>query len=163
MAKNKTSEIPHYELLFIVPNRFTEDEAKGHRDRIHKLIEDKGGQVTYSEVWGKKKFCYPVKHEHYGYYFLAEFNIAANLLDKVHTEIRMDSDILRHMIVSKAPRTLEEIEAEKKKQEAIIAEKVAKKAEEAEAKLPPKEATRKISSKELDDKLDKILETDDLL
>ncbi len=165
MAKNKTSEIPHYELLYIVPNRYTEDEAKGIKGRVHQMIEEKGGKVTYDENWGKKKFCYPVKHEHYGYYFLAEFDLPGIDLDKVHTELRMNHEILRHMIVNRAAKTEEQIAAEKARNERIVSEKAAKKAAEEEKKATPKEkeSVRKLSAKELDDKLDKILETDDLL
>lgn len=166
MAKNKSSEIPHYELLYIIPNVYTEDDVKGIQENVNKLIESMQGKITHTENWGKKKFCYPIKHNHHGYYQLVEFDLEAEKLDKIHTELRMNHEILRHMIVNKIILTPEQVASEKKRQDALIAERNARFPKEEPAKVaavPVKESAKKISAKELDDKLDKILETNDLL
>ncbi len=169
MAKNKSSEIPHYELLYIVPNNYTEDEVKGIKANVDKLIADQGGKITHEEYWGKKKFCFPIKHGQHGYYLLSEFDMEAANLAKVNTELRMSHEVLRHMIVTKTIMTEKQAELERKRQEALIAERAAKKEKKEESSRPapvkeaPKEAPKKLSAQELDDKLDKILETDDLL
>ena len=177
MAKNKKSIIPHYEMLYIVSNQFTEDELKPIVAKVNKLIEEKGGKITYSEDWGKKKFAYPIKHFNHGYYNLVEFDMEGRTLQEVNTIMRMDSEILRHNIVARSLRTLEEIKAENKKSEEIARQKFTKEKEEetketapkakAKAKTveeaPKEKAKEKVNFKELDEKLDKILETDDLL
>jgi small subunit ribosomal protein S6 len=168
MAKNKKSIIPHYEMLYIVSNQFTEDELKPIVQKVNKLIEDKGGKITYSEAWGKKKFAYPIKNFNHGYYNLVEFDLEGRLLQELNTIFRMDSEILRHTIVARKVRTLEEIKEEKKKSEEIAIQSMPKekiekveKVEKMEVKIEtPKE---KVNLKDLDEKLDKILETDDLL
>jgi len=114
MAKNKKSGIPHYELLYIVPNKFTEDDLKGINSRVNKLIEETGGKITFKEDWGKKKFCYPIEHGRFGYYQFVEFDIEPGLVEKIHTELRMNNEVLRHMIVNHAPKTLKEIEVAKR-------------------------------------------------
>jgi small subunit ribosomal protein S6 len=163
MSKTKSSEIPHYELLYIISNQFSEDEAKKIADKIKQGIEKRGGIITLSEDWGKKRFAYPIKNFHYGYYELLEFDILGEKLNEIERELRMSNEVLRHQIVSKKVKTAEEIAKQKK-----ISQKIAARAaseEEAEiTKEKEKEKDKdKIGLEDLDEKLDKILETDSLL
>ena len=162
MAKNKLGKTPHYELLYIVSNKYSEDELKPIVDKVNKLITDNEGKVTYEEVWGKKKLTYPIQGFSHGYYQLAEFDSSEEGVNKINHELRIDRDVLRHMIVSKVSVSDAEREATKKKAEKKMIEKVEEKVKEEEK--PVKEAPKKkVDMKELDEKLYKILETDDLL
>ena len=168
MAKNKSAEIPHYELLFIISNKYSEEESKNVVKTAHKIITDNKGDITYSEEWGKKKFAYPINHFHYGYYFLTEFNCLGENINKINQDFRLSSEILRYMIVAKKMRSEKEIKAEKAREEKKIIKKIKEEEEEEkESKIIDKKESKKIKqkvdTKELDEKLDKILETDDLL
>ena len=161
MAKNKSGEIPHYELLYIVPNKYSEDELKPIVEKINKLLKDNGATITYEEVWGKKKMTYQIKGFSYGYYQLVEFDVEEKNVAKINHELRIDRDILRYMLVNKKAISEEEREALKEKARKKIIKKVEeKKKEEKKPKEAPK---KKVDMKDLDEKLDKILETDDLL
>lgn len=162
MAKNKKSGIPHYELLYIVANKFTEDDLKGINNRVNELIENTGGKITYKEDWGKKKFCFPINHGRFGYYQFVEFDMETSKIEKVNTELRMSNEVLRHIIVNHAPKTAKQIEVEKRLTEKRIA-KANKKIEEKPSKKEKPAPKKKVDTKELNEKLDKILETDDLL
>ena len=165
MAKNKSADIPHYELLFIVSNKYSEDELKNVVKTAHKIISDNGGNITYSEEWGKKKFTYPINHFHYGYYSLAEFDCLSKNINKINQNIRLNNKILRHMIVVKKLLSEKEIKAEKIREEKKIVEKIEKNKEKNKIvdKKENKKVVQKVDMKQLDEKLDKILETDDLL
>ena len=170
MAKNKDSVLQHYELLFIIPNKYTEDDAKGIIKKTHKMIEEMEGKITLDEFWGKKKFCYPINHEMHGYYSLVEFDVDSTKINKFNQELRMSSEILRHMIVNRAPKTEEQLNAEKRLFEKRLENRIEKagdKKEETKKESPSTKKTsvskEKVDTKELDDKLNKILETDDLL
>jgi small subunit ribosomal protein S6 len=189
MAKNKKSGIPHYELLFVVPNKFTIDELKPVIKKISDIITDNGGKITYSEEWGNKKLAYPIKHFTHGYYNLFEFDASSEKVAQINNIIKMDSDIIRHLIISKPSRTLEEIKEEKKaeteRREASKIEKGAKlekrkvgkktkkkdepsknkvvSEKEVAAEKKQKKDDKKMNLEDLDEKLDKILETNDLL
>jgi small subunit ribosomal protein S6 len=159
MAKVKSDKIPHYELLYIVSNKFTEDELKPIMEKTHKLIEKNGGVITHEEEWGKRKLAYPIKLFSHGYYILSEFDLAGESLEKVNQALAMESDILRHQIVVKKIKTAAEIEKEKRISDKIAAKATAKEKLEAEAE----KKKGKVDLKDLDERLDRILETDDLL
>lgn len=163
MAKNKKSGISHYELLYIVANKFTEDDLKGINNRVNKLLENTEGKITFKEDWGKKKFSFPIEHGKFGYYQFVEFDMPSEKIEKINTELRMSPEVLRHMIVNHAPKTAKQIEVEKRLEEKRLAKKASKKAENKPTKKEAPKTKKKVDSKELDKKLDEILETDDLL
>jgi small subunit ribosomal protein S6 len=166
MAKVKSSERPHYELLYIVSNQFTEDEVKPIVERINKSITENGGEITYSEDWGKKRLAYQIDNFTHGYYQLVEFDLDGEKAKQIDTNLRMSSDIIRHMIVAKKARTEEEIKEEKRKREEAVQKTEAEEKEKKEEAVKVEEKKpepKKVDMKELDEKLDKILETDDLL
>ncbi|MFH1254903.1 MAG: 30S ribosomal protein S6 [bacterium] len=160
MSKTKSGEIPHYELLYLISNKFSEDEVKPIVEKVNSFISGNNGKITLSEDLGKKKLAYPIKSFRYGYYNLAEFDMDGENLINVDRSLRMMNEILRHQIVIKTVKTEKQIAQDKK-----IAEKIAARSvkEEKEAKEKIKEADKeKVNLKELDEKLDKILETNDL-
>jgi small subunit ribosomal protein S6 len=161
MAKTKSSNIPHYELLYIVPNKFTEDELKPIFEKVYKIISDKGGKITFTEEWGKRRLAYPIKHFSYAYYTLVEFDLEGSKVAEIDRALHMMSEVLRHQIITKKVKTEEEIKKEKE-----ITKKIAAKQAEEKKTLEEKERAKdkkKIDLEDLDEKLDKILETDDLL
>jgi ribosomal protein S6 len=186
MSKVKKLESAHYELLLIIPNKFTEDEAKAIDEKVKKQIATFGGEVTYAEDWGKKKLAYAIDSYVYGYYKLAEFDLEGVKLAELDNFLRLSNDVLRHQIVRIKKRTAEQIAADKKKSEELAtikkrlkeggAEKPEKKevAEEktsglvaedkkAEPVEERKSFKKKADLKDLDSKLDDILDTKDLI
>lgn len=91
-----------YELLYIVPAIYAEDELKNVITKIEALLKDEGAEVVKSEVAGKLKFAYPIKRHAQGYYVLAYFNAMGDVLKKISRAIHLDKDVLRFMITSAA-------------------------------------------------------------
>lgn len=148
----------HYELIYLISNKYSEDELEPIKSNVLKLIKDNGGQITYQEDWGKRKLVYSIKNFFHAYYQLIEFDLLPEKLKNIDKTLRLSEEIIRHLVVKKKIKT----EAEKQK-EKIIAAKIAKKEEEAEElKTGDKKEERNVTMEELDEKLDKILNTDTL-
>ncbi|MFA6416714.1 MAG: 30S ribosomal protein S6 [Patescibacteria group bacterium] len=174
MSKTKKSTIGHYEILFIMPNKFTEDEAKTIIGNVEKVIADNGGQISYREYWGKKKLAYEIKHNAYGYYSLCEFDLEKNSLAAIDQNLRLSTDVLRHQIVIKKAKSEAElakdkkinakIEAKKAVEEKEAKDKSKKQAEASESpKKPAVKRERPTDMKDLDEKLEGILSAKDLI
>jgi len=163
MSNEKTLEIPHYELLYIISNKYTEEETGPIIEKVNKIIERNEGKITHQEEWGKKKLAYDIENFSHGYYALVEYDLPGKNASKVNKELEMSNEILRHQIVAKKFKTQEERKEEaKQKEERIFKEKEEERKEEEE-KIEPKKEKRDVDMKDLDAKLDKILDTDDLL
>jgi hypothetical protein len=121
--------------------------------------------------------AYPIKGFRVGYYNLLEFDMPGVNLINVDHALRMMSEILRQQIVLKPLKTEEQIKQDKKIAEKIAARNIGeeKKAQEkislrsaapvnpVSAPSPRAADKDKVDLKDLDEKLDKILETDNLL
>lgn len=169
MSKTKTTGATHYEILFIIPNKFTDEEAKTVAGKVEKLLTDNGAEITSSEYWGKKKLAYEIKHNAYGYYGLFEFDLEGKLLAKIDQVLRLSTDVLRHQIVIKKKKTSEELNREKEIRAKIDSKKAAeeKKQEETKKSSAPapaaKKADKRVDLKDLDEKLEGILNAKDLI
>ncbi|MFA5163645.1 MAG: 30S ribosomal protein S6 [Patescibacteria group bacterium] len=172
MSKTKASGSSHYEILFIVPNKYTEAEAKQVIAKTSDIIKENGGTITLEEYWGKKRLAYAIKQNHYGYYGLFEFDLEGENLAKLDKTFRLSNEILRHQIVKKALRSPEEIKLEKERREKIDlkkaeAEKDKKPSKAAAPASPassaPTSAKAKVDLKDLDEKLEGILSATDLI
>ncbi|MDO8668285.1 MAG: 30S ribosomal protein S6 [bacterium] len=175
MSKVKSGETPHYELLYLISNQFSEDEIKPIMEKVNLLITNNQGKITQSISLGKKRLAYPIKGFRFGYYILVEFDMPGVNLINVDHALRMMSEILRQQVVSKEVKTEEQILHDKKiaekiaarniKEEKLVEEKIsARRVTPAETAPSVKAADKgKVDLKDLDEKLDKILETDNLL
>lgn len=175
MSKTKASGTKHYEILFILPNKFTDDESKKVVEQVGQVITDNDGKITHSEYWGKKKLAYEIKHNAYGYYALFEFDLEGSLLAKIDQNLRLSTDILRHQIVTKRTKTAEELKKAEvirtkidSKKAAEEKEKIAKEQKSSSPKSSNSNSTSKakdsrVDLKDLDEKLEGILNADDLI
>jgi len=173
MSKTKTTGATHYEILFIIPNKFTDDEAKAVSASVEKIIASNEGIVTNHEYWGKKRLAYEIKHNAFGYYSLFEFDLEGKNLAKIDTALRLSADVLRHQIVVKPAKSEAAIAKEAKIRAKIDSKKAAdnKKQEEKIKISSPSSTASKVSDKEdkrvdlkdLDEKLEGILSAKDLI
>jgi len=166
MSKTKAAAVTHYEILFIIPNRFTDDEAKVVMGKIEKTITENGGTITHQAYWGKKKLAYEIKRNAYGYYGLLEFDLEGKLLAKIDQTLRLSTEVLRHQIIIKKTKTSEEIAQDEKiraKIDSKKAEAEKKQAEKEKAASAPVKKEKKVDLKDLDEKLEDIINADNLL
>lgn len=173
MSKTKNSGATHYEILFIVPNKFTEDEAKTVSSQVEKVIIENDGKITLSEFWGKKRLAYEIKHNAYGYYGLFEFDLEGENLAKIDKNFRLSTDILRHQIIVKKAKSEKEIAKDKLIRAKIDSKKASEekgKEEKAKKTSAPAATSRskevketKVDLKDLDEKLEGILSAKDLI
>lgn len=163
MAKSKSADIPHYELLYVISSRFTETEVGPIKQKVLDLLIQTGGNLTHQEDWGKKKLAFPIQNNRHGYYHLLEFDLSADKTKILDNSLRLSNEVIRHLITKKRVKSATELEEEK-----VFAAKMAAKrqAEEKVKETEDKETKtekKKVDLKELDEKLDKILESGDLL
>jgi len=171
MSKSKPSGPSHYEMLFIVANNYTEDEAKAIVTKVENVISEQGAAITYREFWGKKKLAYVIKQNHYGYYSLCEFDAERSAIAKIDHNLQLSHEVLRHQIVT-APLLTEAERAKIKEKQAQAVAKTDKKEDSKPVKekmikptaaKPEKNDSGKAELKDLDEKLEGILSAQDLL
>ncbi|MFA6526396.1 MAG: 30S ribosomal protein S6 [Candidatus Buchananbacteria bacterium] len=161
----------NYELLYIIPNQYTDDEAKKIKEKVDAILKSFGAALGIEEDMGKKKLAYPIGQVAHGYYFLNEFELEdGTKLAEINNNLRLDKEILRAQIIVKQKLTPEQIEKAKKHEAARnkmmkeAAEKEGtKQAAQETATHTAKTEDKKVNIKNLDEKLEEILKSDDLV
>ena len=106
--------------------------------------------------------AYPIKHIHQGHYVLVEFDMKKEHIKGLDRALRLTTEVLRHMIVTKRVKTEAELIKEEKLKERLLKAKEKefeeKKEEKKEVKVEKPDT--KVSIEELDKKLDEILDKD---
>lgn len=172
MSKTKDAGVGHYEVLFIIANKYSEEEAKQLIVKAEEIITKTGSKITFREYWGKKKLSYEIKHNVYGYYALTEFDAEKEAISVINQAMRLSNEILRHQIVSRKIKSEADIARDKSIQVKIDAKKeeelknLKKKEDLKDSKYSDK--TSKVKSdkskpKELDQKLEGLLSAKDLI
>jgi len=150
----------------IIPVKYTATELPTVSEKIKSVLTDHNCQITYEENIGKRKLAYPIKHTLHGNYFVTEFNLNLKKLSKLNNTLRLMPEVLRHLIIEKKEKTVQEKEAEKLRRAKVDAEEVAELKERIETQAAPtgekiekpKEAKEKVSLEDLDKKLSELID-----
>lgn len=147
-----------YELLYIIPAIYAEDELQKVIAKVEALIKNEGAEITKSAVAGKIKFAYPIKAHTLGYYISANFNADGENLKKINRVLQLEKDVLRHM-VTLAPYAKAE-KAEVKIKEYAEVDPSEKRAHIKQAAAREVREKDKIKLEDIEKKLDVLLEKD---
>ena len=154
-----------YELLYILPTKYTDEEITGVIAKLTEEMKVSGVNIIRAEQAGKLKLAYPIRHQRYGYYVIASIEAEFETLKKLQTYLKMNLEILRSAIykassarAAAATFALKELgEITPDSRPPMVREK--KFIPSAPVSAPVAEKP-KMSMEELDQKLDKILEGD---
>jgi len=88
-----------YEVLFIVRPDLDDDKVQEVVKRVNTLIERAGGAAERTNLWGKRKLAYEVKHQKEGSYILQDFRIPPERIPELEAALKITEEVLRHLIV----------------------------------------------------------------
>lgn len=88
-----------YELLYIVPTSFTDEEAGTIESKISALITKYGATVQTTTRLGKLRMAYPINDQRHGHYIMTMFTAEGSALATIEDNLRINNDILRHLIL----------------------------------------------------------------
>lgn len=89
-----------YELLYIVPNPFTEKDLPEIAKKVNQVIENLEGKILKTDSLGNRKLAYPIKHNYRGFYQLSYFEIDPKNVQEVNQKLELMPEVLRQMIIS---------------------------------------------------------------
>ncbi|OLC27710.1 MAG: 30S ribosomal protein S6 [Actinobacteria bacterium 13_1_20CM_2_65_11] len=90
-----------YEVLYIVRADLDDEKVQDVVRRVNTLIERSGGAAERTNLWGKRKLAYEVKHQKEGSYVLQDFRIDPQRIPELEAALKITEEVLRHLIVRK--------------------------------------------------------------
>jgi small subunit ribosomal protein S6 len=95
-----------YEVLYIVRADIDDDKVQDAVKRVNTLIERSGGTPDSTNLWGKRKLAYDVKHQKEGSYVLQDFHLDPDRVPELEASLKITEEVLRHLIVRKPEKAI---------------------------------------------------------
>ena len=89
-----------YEIMFII-KPFEDETIDTVIEEYEKLLTDNKGIVERTDRWGKRRLAYEIQDLNEGIYVLMTFNAVAKAVKELDRVMKIDENILRHMIIRK--------------------------------------------------------------
>jgi small subunit ribosomal protein S6 len=88
-----------YEIVYIAKPTLGEDGVQALNDRFAAVIGGQNGEITATEMWGKRTLAYPIEKFFEGVYILSRVAMPPQGTIEVDRMLRLNEDVLRHLIV----------------------------------------------------------------
>jgi small subunit ribosomal protein S6 len=95
-----------YEVLYIIRADLDDDKVQDAVRRVNTLIERSGGTADRTNLWGKRKLAYDVKHQKEGSYVLQDFKLDPDRVPELEAGLKITEEVLRHLIVRKPEKAV---------------------------------------------------------
>lgn len=90
-----------YEILYIVRPELDEEKVHEAVGSVDKLIANLGGATVKTDVWGRRRLAYEVRHLREGQYVLTDFRIEPARVPEMEATLKISETVFRHLIVRK--------------------------------------------------------------
>jgi small subunit ribosomal protein S6 len=88
-----------YEIVFIVNPEADDAEVMRLTEAVQKVITDQGGNVTKTEMMGRRQLAYEINHKRDGVYVLLEVDGSGAEIAELERRMRVNDRILRYMTI----------------------------------------------------------------
>jgi len=92
-----------YFLTYLLPTTYTESELSTFNDQVAVLVTKHKGKVTQTDIWGKKKMAYQIKHsgkwQTEAYYVHLTVELDPSEAQPLERDLYLNPNVIRHLFV----------------------------------------------------------------
>jgi small subunit ribosomal protein S6 len=88
-----------YEVMVIFDADLEEETIRAALDGATQLIQSRGAELGYVDVWGKRRFAYRLKHRWEGYYVVFQARAEPTTMDELNRTLSLSDEVLRHKVL----------------------------------------------------------------
>ena len=88
-----------YEIMFIAAPNTADDELRKLTSQLETVVADQGGQVTKTDLWGRRKLAYRIGKFDEGVYTFVHLEGSGKEIAEVERRLRVTDFVIRHMTV----------------------------------------------------------------
>ena len=88
-----------YELIFILRADQPESEMETRVQRVKEILAEHGGEITQINHWGVRRMAYEIEYQSRGNYMFIKFNSKGTVVAELDKFLRLDDQVLRHLVV----------------------------------------------------------------
>ena len=98
-VRGEVLPVKKYELIFILRAELPETEMSARVERVKEILSEHEGEITQENHWGVRRLAYEIQYESRGNYMFLKFKSAGDAVADLDRFLRLDDQILRHLIV----------------------------------------------------------------
>ena len=91
--------MPIYETVFVLDPSLDDKAIQKEIKKVEDLITEHKGEILKTDKWGKKRFAYPIKKKHEGYYTLILFQGEGGIPKELERAYKLNESCLRYLTV----------------------------------------------------------------
>jgi len=88
-----------YELVVILNPEIGDDSIEGSLERLNQGITSRGGEITETNHWGRRRLAYPIKRFLEGNYVVSQIKLDPAVVPELESSLRISEEVIRHMII----------------------------------------------------------------
>ncbi|OIO46059.1 MAG: 30S ribosomal protein S6 [Parcubacteria group bacterium CG1_02_39_15] len=131
-----------YELTCLISPDLSEEELKQLEEKVASFIREEEGILNGTSLVVRKALSYPVKKKHSAYLAMINFQLNPEKIENLEAKLKKENQVLRYLVTVKPP----------------VKEMAAITRRPATIKSAPKKTMEKVELKEIEKKLEEILE-----
>ena len=93
-----------YECAVIFAPTVGSDVLENSTKKYAEIITSRGGSLAELDNWGKRTLAYEIQYHREGYYYFYRFQAKNDVLEELNRQLRIDENVIRHMIVRDDPK-----------------------------------------------------------
>ena len=87
----------HYEMLVLISADL--EDPKEEVEKIEDVVRNLKGDVTKTDIWGKKRLAYPIQKKNEGIYVLFNFDLDPSNTFELKRLLGLRANVYRHMFI----------------------------------------------------------------
>lgn len=88
-----------YEVTLVIKPDVDATNMTALMDKVKEILTADGGAITKTDVWGTRKLGYPIRKFTQGQYVFMMCDLEPAALKRIEQRIRLNEDIIRHLVV----------------------------------------------------------------
>ncbi len=88
-----------YELVYIVSPAVAAEEIEKITQRVAQLIENGGGEVNQTDLWGRKRLAYPIQDFREGQYVALKLRLKPEAVRELERSLKLTEGVIRYLLV----------------------------------------------------------------
>lgn len=87
-----------YEVMYIIRPDVEQENVQALVDKFNGIISN-GGEVTKTDVIGKRRLAYEINKLRDGYFVLVNFNATTEVINELDRVMKISDEVIRSLIV----------------------------------------------------------------
>jgi small subunit ribosomal protein S6 len=88
-----------YELMYVINPVLSAEQTKEIVERVGEYLTSNGAEVTETVETGSQRLAYPIEKKRNGFFVSVFFNATGPFIARLDRALRINEDILRHLIL----------------------------------------------------------------